>query len=140
MFAHIDGIVAEKNADSIVIDAYTGMTTGYKFTLKYLELDTDESGLDKKAIRAAINIQEFRFREAASPAADRAPPVRAGKAWLNSAGDCAIFPMDPDRFAKEEGNANEACHRKRSCRRRHEERNSGFSGKQGRGGHRCGHP
>ena len=42
------------DADSIVIDAYTGMTTGYKFTLKYLELDTDESGLDKKAIRAAI--------------------------------------------------------------------------------------
>ena len=41
-------------ADSIVIDAYTGMTTGYKFTLKYLELEGGESSLDKKAIRAAI--------------------------------------------------------------------------------------
>ena len=41
-------------ADEILIDAYTGMTTGYKFTLKYLALEGGESGLDKKAIRAAI--------------------------------------------------------------------------------------
>ena len=45
----------EIDADEILIDAYTGMTANYKFTLKYLELQGDGgAGLDKKAIRSAI--------------------------------------------------------------------------------------
>ena len=51
MFSYED---TDIDADEILIDAYTGMTANYKFTLKYLELEGGETGLDKKAIRAAI--------------------------------------------------------------------------------------
>ena len=49
-------------AESIVIDAYTGMTTGYKFTLKSLTFDgggdTTLPPIDNEALSAAIAVAE----------------------------------------------------------------------------------
>ena len=52
----------ELEADHIVIDAYSGMTTGYKFTLKALNFlpgkSSDPHVLDKSALEAAITAAE----------------------------------------------------------------------------------
>ena len=45
-------------ADHIVIDAYTGMTTGYKFTLKSLKFEDNGPALNKSALRAAMDAAE----------------------------------------------------------------------------------
>ena len=52
MFTYED---TDIDAEYIFIDAYTGMTTGYKFTLKYLALEGDGGdGLDRKGLRSAL--------------------------------------------------------------------------------------
>ncbi len=83
MFAYEDTNI---DADHIVIDAYTGMTTGYKFTLKSLkfedagaapEVPVDRSKLDK-AIEDAEAVEKDKYTDESVAALDAA--VAAAKA------------------------------------------------------------
>ncbi len=71
-------------ADSIVIDAYTGMTTGYKFTLKSLTFDggaapekADKTALDA-AVAAAEAVEKIKYTDESVAALEAAVAAAKG--------------------------------------------------------------
>ena len=80
MFSYKDSGI---EADNLVIDAYTGMTTGYKFTLKALTFEGGElpPEVDKTALQQAIRDYEFISTTIYTPDSIGAlqAAVRAGK-------------------------------------------------------------